>query len=83
MFEGELQLIDAVHTPDCSHYYIADGCDHRQSTGEPQLSKEFVREGLMEHDFQGLDGQFMPDMPDDFVELVSDRYIDLYQRITG
>lgn len=83
--DGNIYLIDEIHTPDSSRYYILDGYDERQGSGErqKQLSKEFVREWLMENGFQGLEGQLMPHMPDDFVELVSNRYIDLYERLTG
>jgi len=66
-----IYLIDEIHTPDSSRYFYA------------QLSKEFVREWLIENSFQGLDGQKMPEMPDAFVQLVSDRYIELYEQITG
>ncbi len=83
--DGKILLMDEIHTPDSSRYYIAEGYAERQKKGEKQkqLSKEFVREWLMEHNFQGLDGQSMPDMPDEFVEVISERYIDLYERITG
>lgn len=83
--KGKVYLIDEVHTPDSSRYYVANGFAERQAKGEKQqqLSKEFVREWLMEHNFQGLEGQQMPEMPAAFVELVSDRYIDLYERLTG
>jgi len=83
--DGALMLIDEIHTPDSSRYYILDGYTERQEKGErqKQLSKEFVREWLMENGFQGLDGQVMPEMPDDFLNLVTDRYIDLHDRITG
>lgn len=83
--DGKIYLIDEIHTPDSSRYFYADGYEERQAKGEPQkqLSKEFVRQWLIEHDFQGLDGQKMPDMPDDFVNLVSERYIELYEKITG
>ena len=83
--DGELMLIDEIHTPDSSRYYILDGYEARQASGErqQQLSKEFVREWLMENEFQGLEGQQMPEMPDEFRNVVTDRYIDLYQRITG
>lgn len=82
---GEVILIDEIHTPDSSRYFYADGYEERQKTNEPQkqLSKEFVRQWLIENDFQGLDGQIMPVMPDDFVEVVTERYIELYERITG
>ncbi len=85
MYEGEVYLIDEVHTPDSSRYYVAEGYAARQAAGEKQLqlSKEFVREWLMERGFQGLEGQTMPEMPDDFVELVSERYLRLYEQLTG
>lgn len=85
IYEGEVMLIDEIHTPDSSRYFYADGYHERQLAGLPQeqLSKEFVREWLMDNHFQGLEGQDMPDMPDDFVEQVSDRYIQLFQYITG
>ena len=83
--DGRVYLIDEVHTPDSSRYYITDGFAKRQAKGEKQqqLSKEFVREWLMENGFQGLEGQQMPHMPESFVQVVSDRYIDLYERLTG
>jgi len=82
---GEVILIDEIHTPDSSRYFYADGYEERQAKGEPQkqLSKEFVREWLMANNFQGLDGQTMPEMPDSFVETITERYIELYERITG
>jgi len=80
-----IYLIDEIHTPDSSRYFYAEGYAERQAKGEKQkqLSKEFVREWLIENSFQGLDGQKMPEMPDAFVQLVSDRYIELYEQITG
>lgn len=83
--DGKIYLIDEIHTPDSSRYFYADGYEERQAKGESQkqLSKEFVREWLMANDFQGLDGQKMPDMPEEFVKTVTDRYIELYERITG
>ena len=83
--EGEIILIDEIHTPDSSRYYILDGYTDRQARGEKQkqLSKEFVREWLMENGFQGKDGQLMPVMPDAFVENVTERYVELYEKITG
>jgi phosphoribosylaminoimidazole-succinocarboxamide synthase len=80
-----IYLIDEIHTPDSSRYFYAEGYTERQEKGEKQkqLSKEFVREWLIEHGFQGLDGQEMPTMPEDFVKLVSERYIELYEQITG
>lgn len=82
---GEVILIDEIHTPDSSRYFYADGYAERQKNDEPQkqLSKEFVRQWLIENGFQGLDGQKMPDMPDDFVKTVTDRYVELYEKITG
>lgn len=82
---GEIYLIDEIHTPDSSRYFYADGYESRQAKGEKQkqLSKEFVREWLIANNFQGLEGQTIPDMPDDFVETVSQRYIELYEQITG
>lgn len=83
--DGKIYLIDEVHTPDSSRYFYADGYEERQKRGErqQQLSKEFVREWLMSYGFQGLEGQLMPAMPDFFVEQISQRYIELYERITG
>ncbi len=83
--DGKIYLIDEIHTPDSSRYFYAEGYEQRQSRGQQQkqLSKEFVREWLMDHGFQGKTGQTMPAMPDDFVMQVSDRYIELYELITG
>jgi phosphoribosylaminoimidazole-succinocarboxamide synthase len=85
LLNGQLTLIDEIHTPDSSRYFIADGYAQRQEAGEPQqqLSKEFVREWLMEQNFMGLEGQTVPNMPEQFVQVVSQRYIDLFERITG
>jgi phosphoribosylaminoimidazole-succinocarboxamide synthase len=82
---GQIYLIDEIHTPDSSRYFYAEGFAERLAKGENQkhLSKEFVREWLIANGFQGLDGQTMPVMPDDFVEQVSNRYIELYEQITG
>jgi phosphoribosylaminoimidazole-succinocarboxamide synthase len=84
-FEGKVYLIDEIHTPDSSRYYYSEGYKERLAKGEKQkqLSKEFVREWLMEHGFQGKEGQIMPEMPEVFVQEVSDRYITLYETITG
>ena len=81
----EIVLIDEIHTPDSSRYFYKEGYQDRQDKGETQkqLSKEFVREWLMEHGFQGKEGQQMPNMPESFVKSVSDRYIELYEGITG
>jgi phosphoribosylaminoimidazole-succinocarboxamide synthase len=83
--DGEIMLIDEIHTPDSSRYFYADGYAERQEKGEPQkqLSKEFVRQWLIENGFQGLEGQAMPEMPDSFVNVVTDRYVELYEKITG
>lgn len=83
--DGKILLIDEIHTPDSSRYFYADGYEERQrqGAGQKQLSKEFVREWLMERNFQGLEGQEVPEMPDAFVESVSDRYIELYEKLTG
>ncbi|MEM9836661.1 MAG: phosphoribosylaminoimidazolesuccinocarboxamide synthase [Bacteroidota bacterium] len=82
---GQITLIDEIHTPDSSRYFYAEGYAERQAKGErqKQLSKEFVREWLMENGFQGKAGQTMPDMPDDFVTLVTQRYVELYEKVTG
>lgn len=82
---GKIYLIDEIHTPDSSRYFYLDGYEERQATGEPQkqLSKEFVREWLMDHGFQGHAGQQVPEMTDEFVESVSERYIELYEKIAG
>ena len=83
--DGEIILIDEIHTPDSSRYFYADGYADRQAKGisQKQLSKEFVRQWLIENGFQGLKGQKMPIMPDDFVQVVSERYIELFEKITG
>jgi len=85
MHNGQIYLIDEIHTPDSSRYFYKEGYEERQAKGEPQkqLSKEFVREWLMDNNFQGLDGQKMPEMPDEFVKTVTDRYVELYEHITG
>jgi phosphoribosylaminoimidazole-succinocarboxamide synthase len=85
LHEGKIYLIDEIHTPDSSRYFYAEGYEERQRNGEEQkqLSKEFVRQWLIENGFQGLEGQTIPDMPNDFVELVANRYIELYELIAG
>ncbi len=82
---GEIILIDEIHTPDSSRYFYAEGYAERHAKGErqKQLSKEFVREWLMANGFQGKEGQKMPAMPDDMVQKVTDRYVELYETITG
>ena len=83
--DGQIVLIDEIHTPDSSRYFYAEGYEERQAKGEPQrqLSKEFVREWLISNGFQGQAGQQVPEMTDEFVQQVSDRYIELYEHITG
>jgi phosphoribosylaminoimidazole-succinocarboxamide synthase len=83
--EGKIVLIDEIHTPDSSRYFYADGYEERQSKKEPQkqLSKEFVRQWLIQNGFQGLEGQQVPEMSDEYIETVSERYIELFENITG
>ena len=83
--DGQIYLIDEIHTPDSSRYFYMEGYEERLENGRPQrqLSKEFVREWLIEHGFQGKEGQQVPDMPNAFIRSVSDRYIELYENITG
>ena len=83
--DGKVYLIDEVHTPDSSRYFYADGYDERFENGEPQrqLSKEFVRQWLINHNFMNKPGQAMPEMTDEFVNSISDRYIELYEHIVG
>jgi phosphoribosylaminoimidazole-succinocarboxamide synthase len=82
---GEIYLIDEVHTPDSSRYFYLEGYEERQQKGEvqKQLSKEFVRQWLMDNGFQGKDGQKQPFMPDDFVQNITNRYIELYEKVLG
>lgn len=82
---GMVYLMDEIHTPDSSRYFYAEGYDERQQKGEPQrqLSKEFVREWLIAHNFQGLEGQVMPELTDAFVNSITDRYIELYEILLG
>lgn len=83
--EGNITLIDEIHTPDSSRYFYAEGYQERQKSGakQKQLSKEFVREWLMENGFQGKEGQQIPEMTSEVVEGISERYIELYEKITG
>lgn len=83
--DGKVILIDEIHTPDSSRYFYADGYQERFEKGEPQkqLSKEFVRQWLIDHDFMGKEGQTVPEMTPEFIESVSDRYIELYEHVTG
>ncbi len=82
---NQIYLIDEIHTPDSSRYFYKEGYEERQATGEKQkqLSKEFVREWLIANGFQGKDGQKVPEMTDEFIEQISNRYIELYEKITG
>ena len=83
--DGTIVLIDEIHTPDSSRYFYEDGYAERLAKGEPQkqLSKEFVRQWLIQNGFQGLEGQQIPEMSDDYISEVSTRYIELYENITG
>ena len=82
---GQITLIDEIHTPDSSRYFYAEGYAERQAAGEPQkqLSKEFVREWLIANGFQGKDGQEVPEMSDEWVIQISERYIELFEKVTG
>lgn len=84
-FSGKIILIDEIHTPDSSRYFYAEGYKERQDSSEPQrqLSKEFVRRWLIDHGFQGKPGQQLPKMTDSYIQSVSNRYIELYEHITG
>ena len=83
--EGKIVLIDEIHTPDSSRYFYVDDYEDLQAKGEPQkqLSKEFVRQWLIQNGFQGLEGQSVPKMNDEYIDVVSKRYIELYENITG
>lgn len=83
--EGEICLMDEIHTPDSSRYFYAEGYEERQQEDKPQrqLSKEFVRQWLIENGFQGKDGQHVPEMTDEIVQSISERYIELYEHIAG
>src|SRR5690606_11873978 len=83
--DGKIVLIDEIHTPDSSRYFYADGYSERQPNNEPQkqLSKEFVRQWLISNGFQGKEGQQIPEMTDEYVNSVSERYIELYEKIMG
>lgn len=83
--KGEILLIDEIHTPDSSRYFYQEGYAERQAKGESQkqLSKEFVRRWLIENGFQGLEGQSVPSMSDSYIQSISERYIELYENITG
>jgi len=83
--DGKIVLIDEIHTPDSSRYFYADGYEKRQANGDAQkqLSKEFVRQWLIENGFMGKEGQVIPEMSDAYVHSVSERYIELYEKVTG
>ena len=83
--KGKIVLIDEIHTPDSSRYFYSEGYEERQEKGEhqKQLSKEFVRQWLIQNGFQGLEGQTVPEMSDEYINMVSERYIELYENITG
>lgn len=85
LYQGKIHLIDEIHTPDSSRYFYQHGYQERQAAGEPQkqLSKEFVRQWLIENGFQGLEGQQVPEMTDEVVHMISDRYLELYESFTG
>lgn len=85
LYNGEVTLMDEIHTPDSSRYFYLEGYDERQKKGEEQkqLSKEFVRRWLIENGFQGKDGQKVPEMSEAWVNEISDRYIELYEKVTG
>ena len=82
---GEIVLMDEIHTPDSSRYFYAEGFNERQARGEKQkqLSKEFVREWLIQNEFMGKQGQTVPEMSDEWVETISNKYIELYEKLTG
>ena len=81
----EIILMDEIHTPDSSRYFYAEGYEELQRKKQPQrqLSKEFVRQWLIDHNFMGKEGQQVPDMPDEFVNTITDRYVELYEKVTG
>jgi phosphoribosylaminoimidazole-succinocarboxamide synthase len=83
--DGKVYLIDEIHTPDSSRYFYAEGYEEKLAKGEPQrqLSKEFVRQWLIEHNFMNEPGQTMPEITDEYAESVSERYIELYENIVG
>ena len=85
LYQGQLMVIDEIHTPDSSRYFYADGYEERQRLNQPQkqLSKEFVRKWLIENGFQGKEGQVVPEMSDEWLKEISERYIELYEKVTG
>lgn len=84
-YDDDIYLIDEIHTPDSSRYFYAEGYEERQQNGgaQKQLSKEFVRQWLIKNGFQGKDGQAVPEMTDEVVKSISDRYLELYEKFTG
>jgi phosphoribosylaminoimidazole-succinocarboxamide synthase len=85
LFDNTITLMDEIHTPDSSRYFYAEGYSERQAANEPQrqLSKEFVREWLIENNFMGKEGQTVPEMSDEWIETIRKRYIELYEKVTG
>ena len=85
IFEGEIYLMDEIHTPDSSRYFYLEDYNERQEKGQEQkqLSKEFVRRWLIENGFQGKQGQTVPEMNDEWITEISNRYIELYEKVTG
>lgn len=85
LYNGEITLMDEIHTPDSSRYFYKEGYEDRQQKGEEQkqLSKEFVRRWLIENGFQGKDGQAIPPMSEEWITEISNRYIELYEKVTG
>ncbi len=83
--DGKIILMDEIHTPDSSRYFYSEGFEERQEKNEKQkqLSKEFVREWLIENEFMGKEGQLVPEMPDEWVNIISSRYVELYEKVTG
>ena len=85
LYDGKVMLMDEIHTPDSSRYFYADGYAERQEKQEhqKQLSKEFVREWLIENGFMGKEGQQVPHMSDEWIQTISNRYIELFEKVTG
>lgn len=85
LYEGKILLMDEIHTPDSSRYFHADGFEERQQRGErqKQLSKEFVREWLIQNEFMGKEGQVVPEMTDEWIREISERYVELFEKVTG
>lgn len=85
LYNGEITLMDEIHTPDSSRYFYADGFEENLAAGKPQkqLSKEFVRQWLIDNDFMGKEGQTVPVMSDEWIETISNRYVELFEKVTG